>query len=256
MLLKKQGLPEEGDLVLCTVTNVQSHCVFARLEEYGFAGMVHISEIAPGRIRNIRDYVKEGKIIVCKVLRVNRERGQVDLSLRRVSENQHKVKINEVKQEQRAEKMIETAAKEMKADLNETYEEVSKHIFEKYPTIFSCFTDVVKGECNLESLGIPKKIAVPLLQVVTLRLKPQQVVTQMDVKIQSYDPDGVDIVKSALKKAQDFGAEVKYIAAGNYRLIAKAPDYKAAEKMLEKASASIISEIEKSPDSTAEAVEK
>jgi translation initiation factor 2 subunit 1 len=256
MLLKKQGLPEEGELVICTVTNVQNHCVFAKLDEYGISGMVHISEIAPGRIRNIRDYVKEGKIIVCKILRVNRERGQIDLSLRRVSENQHKVKINEVKQEQRAEKMIETAAKELKAELQQFYSEISTPIFEKYPSLFSCFTDVVKGNCTLEQLGVPKKTAAALTQVVTQRLKPQQVVTQTDVKLQSYAPEGVEIVKRALKKAIDLGTEVKYIAAGNYRLIATAPDYKSAEKILEKAAAHVVDEIKKSADSTAEVVEK
>jgi translation initiation factor 2 subunit 1 len=256
MLLKKQGLPEEGELVLCTVTNVQNHCVFAKLEEYGYSGMIHISEIAPGRIRNIRDYVKEGKIIVCKILRVNRERGQIDLSLRRVSENQHKIKINEVKQEQRAEKIIETAAKELKADLEQIYSEISKPVFEHYPSLFSCFTDVVKGECNLEQLGVPKKTAAALMQVVILRLKPQQVTTQQDVKIQSFSPEGVEIVKNALKKATETGAEVKYIAAGSYRLIANAPDYKAAEKILEKAASCIIGEVEKFPDSTVEVVEK
>jgi translation initiation factor 2 subunit 1 len=256
MLLKKQGLPEEGELVICTVTNVQNHCVFAKLDEYGISGMVHISEIAPGRIRNIRDYVKEGKIIVCKILRVNRERGQIDLSLRRVSENQHKVKVNEVKQEQRAEKMIETAAKELKSDLEQVYSEISKPIFETYPSLFSCFTDVVKGNCDLEQLGVPKKIAAALMQVVILRLKPQQVVAQTDVKLQSYAPDGVEIVRRALKKAIDSGAEVKYIAAGNYRLMATAPDYKTAEKILEKASSEVVDEIEKSADGTAEVVEK
>jgi translation initiation factor 2 subunit 1 len=256
MLLKKQGLPEEGELVLCTVTNVQNHCVFARLDEYGYSGMVHISEIAPGRIRNIRDFVKEGKIIVCKILRVNRERGQIDLSLRRVSENQHKVKVNEVKQEQRAEKIIETAAKELKANLMDVYSEISKAIFEKYPTLFTCFTDIVKGECSLEALGVQKKTATVLTQAILQRLKPQQVVTQRDIKLQSYAADGVETVKAALKKALEAGAEVKYIAAGNYRLIVKAPDYKAAEKILEKAAADVINVMGKFPDNIAEVMEK
>ena len=93
MLYKKQGFPEESELVMCTVSNIQYHSVFADLDEYGRQGMIHISEISPGRIRNIRDYVKEGKKIVCKVLRVNSERGHIDLSLRRVNEAQRKNKI-------------------------------------------------------------------------------------------------------------------------------------------------------------------
>ena len=34
MFLKKQGFPQEGELVLCTVTKVQHTPVFARLDEF------------------------------------------------------------------------------------------------------------------------------------------------------------------------------------------------------------------------------
>ena len=96
MLLKKEGFPEEDELVICTVTSVHHSSVFTNLDEYGRTGLIHISEISPGRIRNIRDYVVEGKKVVCKVLRVDKEKGHIDLSLRRVKEMQkkNKVKLN------------------------------------------------------------------------------------------------------------------------------------------------------------------
>ena len=88
---KKKGFPEEDDIVLCTVKKILYHSVFVTLDEYdNLEGMIHISEIAPGRIRNIRDYVREGKKLVCKVLRVRKEKGHFDLSLRRVNEGQRR----------------------------------------------------------------------------------------------------------------------------------------------------------------------
>jgi len=43
------------------------------LEEYeSKSGMIHISEVSAGRIKNIREFVAEGKFIVCKVLSINR----------------------------------------------------------------------------------------------------------------------------------------------------------------------------------------
>jgi len=93
MFYKKKGLPEEGEYILCTVKKILFHSVFVSLDEYEHKeGMVHISEVSPGRIRNIRDYVKEGKKLICKVLRVKHDRGQVDLSLRRVSVSMRKKK--------------------------------------------------------------------------------------------------------------------------------------------------------------------
>ena len=54
-------MPEEGELVLCTITKIFHHSVFANLDEFGKQGMIYISEVAPGRIRNLRDYVVENK---------------------------------------------------------------------------------------------------------------------------------------------------------------------------------------------------
>src|SRR3972149_4002642 len=112
MFYKRTGLPEEGDIVMCTVTKVQYSSVFAEIDDYSISGMIHISEIAAGRIRNIRDYVKEGKKIVCKVLRVYQDKGHVDLSLRRVNEAQQRNKVNDIKQEQKAESLILQIAKQ------------------------------------------------------------------------------------------------------------------------------------------------
>ncbi|MBI2549900.1 S1 RNA-binding domain-containing protein, partial [Candidatus Woesearchaeota archaeon] len=113
MLLKKKGFPEDNELVFCTVTSVQSHSVFVKLEEYGLSGMIHISEVAPGRVRNIRDFVVENKPAVCKVIGINKERGHIDLSLRRVTEGLRRAKLNEIKQEQKAEKIVELVAKQL-----------------------------------------------------------------------------------------------------------------------------------------------
>ena len=108
MFYHREGFPEERELVLCTVTKVQHHSVFVRMDEFGGrSGMIHISEVSPGRIRNIRYFVKEGKIVVCQVLRINKERGYIDLSLRRVNDNQRRKKVDQLKQEQKEEKIIE-----------------------------------------------------------------------------------------------------------------------------------------------------
>ena len=111
MLHKREGFPEEDEIVMCTVTKIFPHSVFVNIDEFGRTGVIHISEISPGRIRNIRDFVKQDKKIICKILRINKERGHIDLSLRRVNDAQRRNKSNEIKQEQLAEKILEFVAK-------------------------------------------------------------------------------------------------------------------------------------------------
>ncbi len=246
MFLKKKDFPEEDELVLCTVTNTFHHGVFVNVDEYGKGGMIHISEVSPGRIRNIRDFVKEGKKIVCKVLRVNLEKGHIDLSLRRVNERQKKEKINEIKQEQKAEKIVEFAAKKLNKDPRKLYEELSSKIFEKYELLHFCFEDIVKGNVSLEKLGIGKEISDLLTEFVKERMKPAEVFVGGELRLKSYSPKGVEIIKEALGKAKDEGkTSLLYEGAGKYKVRAKAGEYKDAEEILEKATGKVLDFIEK-----------
>ena len=246
MFLKKKDFPEEDELVLCTVTNTFHHGVFVDVEEYNRSGMIHISEVSPGRIRNIRDFVKEGKKIVCKVLRINKEKGHIDLSLRRVNERQRKEKINEVKQEQKAEKIVEFAAKKLGKEPKKLYDEISSKIFERYDLLHLCFEDVVKGNVSLEKLGIDKKTADLLTECVRERMKPVEVFVEGELRLKSYSPDGVEVIKGALNKALDKDKVVLlYEGAGKYKIKAKAGEYKDAENILEKSTNNVIDFIEK-----------
>ena len=234
-MTEKSKFPEEGDLVKCTVTSVQSHSVFALIEEYKITGMIHISEVAPGRIRNIRDYVIEGRSIICKVLRVNPERGHVDLSLRRVSESQRRNKINEIKKEKLAEKLVEVVAGNLGTDSKALHSEISGKVHEQFYLLFECFTEIARGAFPVSDLKLPKNVSDELNKVILDRLKPEIIVSHGKLKLASYAPDGVEAVRMALKKAVNTGAEAKYLGGGSYSLSCKASNYKAAESALNKA---------------------
>ncbi len=237
MLLKKKGFPEEDEFVLCTVTAVHTNSVFCTLDEYGNrTALIHISEIAPGRIRNIRDYVKEGKKVVCKVLQINEEKGHIDLSLRRVSDVQKREKLNQVKQEQLAEKIVEFYARQNKKNVEDVYKKISDVLFQKYGGLYSAFEDVALREVSLESLGIEPSLAKDLTELIKSRIKPPEIKVEGELKLSSYAPDGVEVVKKLLIQLPK-EITVSYKGAGSYRLVVESTDYKSAEKILKNGSA-------------------
>src|SRR4030065_1291132 len=96
--------PGGGELVVCSVSNVKNFGAFVALDEYeGKEGFIHIAEVSSGWIKYIRDYVREGQKVVCKVLRVDPSKGQVDLSLKAVNGHQRRAKIQAGKNEQKGE---------------------------------------------------------------------------------------------------------------------------------------------------------
>ena len=248
MLLKKKGFPEEDELVMCTVTKVQFHSVFATLDEYGTSGMIHISEVSPGRIRNIRDYVREGKKVVCKVLRINKEIGHIDLSLRRVTETQKRNKVDEVKQQQKAEKILEFVSKDLNLDVKKLFEDVMEHISGKYNSLYEFFQQVVTDDNAIKDAGIDTKTEKKLEEAIKSRIKEASVKIEGKLKLTSFAGNGVDIIKEALKKAEEAGKKnvsIKYLGAGTYSVVVNAKDYKKAEKILEEVTEKALEHVKK-----------
>ena len=256
MLLQKKGFPQDDELVLCTVTKVQFHSIFVNLDEYGKSGMIHISEVSPGRIRNIRDFVREDKKIVCKVLRVNEERGHIDLSLRRVAETQKRLKLDEIKQEQKAEKILEFIAKDLNIPLKKLFEDISDNVLKKYHSLYDFFQRVVSDNGTINDAGLDEKTAKALDEAIKLRIKEANVEVEDKLKLTSYASNGIEVIKEALSKASEGGNKnisTRYLGGGLYRLAASAKTYKEAEKIMEKASRNVLEYLEEN-DGTGEFV--
>ena len=236
MYYKREGLPEVEEIVLCKVTKIYPNSVFVQLLEYNDSGMVHISEVSPGRIRNLRDYVSVGRQIVCKVLRIDRDRGHIDLSLRRVNSNQRREKLDEIKSEMKAESILKTVAKKTGKKTEEVYREVSDKVFEDYSHLYLCFRDVAAGEVDLIKLGIEKTIAKELGEIIIDKFKPERIFIEGEIKVKTYDSEGVEKIKNTLVQVESVSPTIKlfYLGAGRYKLVIEDEDYKPAEKNLAK----------------------
>lgn len=238
MFYKKKGMPEESDLVLTTITKIQFHSVFASLDEYdGKTGMIHISEISPGRIRNIFDFVREGKVVVCKVLKINPKLGHIDLSLRRVSEGQRRMKMDEMKQEQLAEKIIELLAVKQKKDFKTVYDDIAPQILDKYKYVHNCFLESLADKSILEKNGVKKEYIDELYEMILQRNKPKELEIKENIMLKTYESAGVETIRKALKDALKVSDKVsiKYNGGGTYNLVVIDTDFKEAEKIVKKA---------------------
>lgn len=252
MFYKKKGLPEEEEIVICTTKKILPHAVFVSLDEYeNLEGMLHISEVSPGRIRTLGDYVKVGKRLICKVLRVNREKRHVDLSLRRVPQALRIKKNEELKQEERAEKILELVGEKLKKDLKTVYIDIGYGIIEKFGTLYACFSEIVSNKDVINDLKLPKNYEQILVDIVKEKIKPPRVSIKATFVLKSSASNGIKIIKDALIKGEDlakknnYDLKLRYIGAPNYEIEVSAANYKLAEEALKKVSDIIIENIKK-----------
>lgn len=79
--------PEVDTSVMIQVKNIADMGAYVSLLEYNnIEGMILFSELSRRRIRSVSSLIKVGRIEPVMVLRVDKEKGYIDLSKRRVSE--------------------------------------------------------------------------------------------------------------------------------------------------------------------------
>lgn len=235
MFAKKKGIPEIGELVICTVKRILYHSVFVTIDEYvNKEGMVHISEIAPGRIRNLRDYVSEGKKIICKVININKLTNNIDLSLRRVSTGQRVTKLQEAKQEEKAEKLLEQVGKEFKLTPAQVHERIGNKILEQYGSLYTFFQHLLEKDTTImDGIDAPKELKDALAKAVKEKIKNPEIKISGTLTLKSYASNGINDIKKVLADIEKRGVSVNYLGAPKYQINITSQDYKSAEKLLQ-----------------------
>ncbi|MDM7935611.1 MAG: translation initiation factor IF-2 subunit alpha [Methanothrix sp.] len=245
--MQREGWPKPGSLVVCTVTQVVDFGAFVSLDEYaGKQGLIHISEVASGWIKYIRDHVREGQKIVCKVLNVDPSRHHIDLSLKDVNEHQRRDKIQEWKADQKAWKWLEMAYKGRPGDVKR----VADALVTAYDSLYLALEEAaVSGADALKETGLSEDDCSILERLALENVKIPSVDISGYVDIKSPAPDGVEVIRKALKQAKrikdkDATLNITYIGAPRYRIHVTAPDYKHAEAVLKKSAQAVIKYIE------------
>ena len=59
--MRKSGIPRRWEIVICQITKINPNSAFAKLVEYDKTGMIHVSEVASGWVRDIREFLRENQ---------------------------------------------------------------------------------------------------------------------------------------------------------------------------------------------------
>jgi translation initiation factor 2 subunit 1 len=203
------------------------------LEEYPAAeGMIHVSEVSGKWVHDIREFVKLNKQCIAKVVKIDYQKNFVNLSLKRVSKQEEKEKMNVFRREQRAEKMLEQVAREFGKSLEQAYEEIGFLLQDKFGELFVAFEEARKGSDYLIKKGVPEQWATALVKTAEASFQEKEVVIKADVELKSFASDGIVKVKEVLSSLQNNGIAVKYISAPKYRVELSGKDPKATEKKM------------------------
>ena len=238
--MEASELPDRGEIVLCTVREITPHGIYVDLDEYNnMNGFLHISEISTGWVRNIDRVAKVQQKLVLKVIRAERSRREVDLSLRQVTNEEKRNKLIEWKQNERATTIMGNVKK--KLGLGDVqYNEIIAKLEKEHGSLYDALEAASKkGEKAIASLELPEAIGKEIVEAATEKITSPKYEVGAIVEISSKASDGIQQIKDALDAAAEASstAEIKvsYVGAPRYRIRVTADDYKQADKLMDSA---------------------
>ncbi|XP_043588656.1 eukaryotic translation initiation factor 2 subunit 1 [Bombus pyrosoma] len=204
----KEKYPEVEDVVMVNVRSIAEMGAYVHLLEYNnIEGMILLSELSRRRIRSINKLIRVGKTEPVVVIRVDKEKGYIDLSKRRVSAEDVEKCTERYAKAKAVNSILRHVAELLHYDnddqLEELYQKTAWHFEEKYKkqkaSAYDFFKQSVLDPSILAECGLDEHTKEVLLNNIKRKLTSQAVKIRADVEVACYGYEGIDAVKAALK---------------------------------------------------------
>jgi len=211
--------PEAEDLVIVQVKNVAEMGAYVSLLEYNnIEGMILLSELSRRRIRSINKLIRVGRTEIVVVLRVDTEKGYIDLSKRRVSPEdiaKCEEKYNKSKAVHSIIRHVSETCKVLQEDL---YKQFGWDLYKRFGHAYDAFKLVIQEPDKvLAPYDIRDDVKKALLLNISRKLTPQPIKLRADLEVTCFAYQGIDAIKEALKagealSTEDMSIKIKLVA--------------------------------------------
>ncbi|MBC8437704.1 MAG: translation initiation factor IF-2 subunit alpha [Euryarchaeota archaeon] len=242
--------PDEGEIVVCVISEVKKNGAYATIDSYGGKeGFIFVGEIAAGWVKNIRGHVRKGQRVAAKVIKVKKDRKSVELSLKSVSEERRRDAMQKWKNENRANQLLGIVGERVGWSEDETKEQ-SLAMIEAFGDLYSAFEECAIDAAALGDSGFEGDWCKVFIELAVENIIPPFVNIRGYLEIQVVTEDGIEAIRDALAAAEEAATvdetEVTchYDGAPTYRVEIRAPDYKSAETAWRAVESTAVSTIE------------
>merc|ERR1712050_344672 len=201
----EQQYPDIESLVVVTVRHIADMGAYVSLLEYNnIEGMILLSELSRRRIRSINKLIRVGRNEVVMVLRVDQEKGYIDLSKRRVSPEDVQKCDERFQRSKAVHSILRHVSEVQHIDMEALYRLTAWPLYEKFGHAYEAFRaaitdpDTIFSQENMPGLEAALKDA--MLDNIKKRLTPTAVKIRADIEVTCFEYQGINAIKGALLK--------------------------------------------------------
>jgi len=234
--------PEIDDVVMVQVRSIAEMGAYVSLLEFNnVEGMILLSELSRRRIRSINKLIRVGKQEVCMVLRVDKEKGYIDLSKRRVSPEDVQKCDERFQRSKAVHSIVRHVSEVQHVEMEALYRQSAWPLYGKFGHAYEAFRAAITDPDSIftEDLmpGLAKEVRDCMLDNIKKRLTPTAVKIRADIEVTCFAYAGINAIKKSLLKGVDMGNEdmpvkIKLVAPPLYVMLCSALDKTAGIKLL------------------------
>jgi len=205
----EQRFPEVDDLVMVQVRSIAEMGAYVSLLEYdNIEGMILLSELSRRRIRSVNKLIRVGRKEVVVVLRVDKEKGYIDLSKRRVTGEDIAQMEQKWSKSNVVHSIMRHVAKKTATPVETVYRNVGWPLYKSYGHAYNAFKlAVAEPDKVLEGLEMTPEIKAELMKDIARRLTPQAVKIRADLELTCFKYEGINAIKTALRAGLKMSTE-------------------------------------------------
>lgn len=244
----KEKYPEVEDVVMVNVRSIAEMGAYVHLLEYNnIEGMILLSELSRRRIRSINKLIRVGKTEPVVVIRVDKEKGYIDLSKRRVSAEDVEKCTERFAKAKAVNSILRHVAELLSYESDDQLEELYQKtawLFEeklkKKASAYDFFKQAVLDPSILAECGLDDTTKEVLLNNIKRKLTSQAVKIRADIEVACYGYEGIDAVKTALRaglacSTEELPIKINLIAPPLYVMTTSTPEKQDGLKALNQA---------------------
>jgi len=203
----EQKYPDVDELVMVVVKGITDMGAYVSLLEYNnIEGMILLSELSRRRIRSMTKVTRIGKQEAVVVLRVDKDKGYIDLSKKRVSPEEYAKCEERYNKAKLVHSVLRHVSEVKHKKLEELYQEIGWPLYKRFGHAYDAFklsiTETDRAKV-FDNMPIPADLLEELMKNIVRRLTPHPIKVRADVDVTCFHYDGIDAIKAALRAGID-----------------------------------------------------
>jgi len=242
-----QRYPEIDEVVMVNVRSIADMGAYVHLLEYNnIEGMILLSELSRRRIRSINKLIRVGRTEPVVVIRVDKDKGYIDLSKRRVSKEDIERCTEKFSKAKAVNSIVRHVAQilgyKTDEELEDLYTKTAWHFEQKTKiqgSAYDYFKQSVTDPSLLDECGLDEHTKEVLVENIHRKLTQQNVKIRADFECSCFTYEGIDAVKEALRAGISIGTEeipikINLIAPPVYVMTCSTPEKAEGVALLQK----------------------